>query len=294
MDVVVPFRGAPAELLELLERLGTLRLRDGDSLVVVDNTPRPAGGALADPRVLGAPERATAGYARNRGAARGEADWLVFIDADTAPVADLLDRYFDPAPAAATALLAGGVLDEQVPERGPVVPRYLHVHRAMSQDNTFSFGEWGYPMSANVACRREAYSAVGGFREDIRAAEDADLTYRLKANGWTVERREAASVVHRSRQTVGDLVGQKLRWGSGAAWLSGEYPGAFAARRLPGLTWWGMRTAARGLAGAARSRDRDAALVAVLEPLEVLAYEVGRRLPNGRPLPDRLPWRWLS
>jgi len=147
-------------------------------------------------------------------------------------------------------------------------------------------------MSANVACRREAFEAIGGFREDIRAAEDADLTFRLRAAGWGLERREAARVVHRSRQTVRGLVAQKLRWGAGAAWLHAEYPGAFPARRLPGLSRWAARTAAGGV-GSARLRDRDAALIAVLEPIEVLALELGRRLPNERPLPDRPPWRWL-
>jgi hypothetical protein len=40
-------------------------------------------------------------------------------------------------------------------------------------------------------------SPAGGFREDIRAAEDADLSYRLRAAGWTIEGREPATVTHR-------------------------------------------------------------------------------------------------
>src|SRR5439155_803778 len=67
------------------------------------------------------------------------------------------------------------------------------------------------------------------------------------------------------------------------AWLAGRYPGAFPARRRPGLAWWGARTAARGLVEAARGRDRDRALWAVLEPLEQVTFELGRSLPNTRP-----------
>src|SRR3954463_12906625 len=107
VDVVVPFRGSPAELEELRGRLGALELGDGDTLVLVDNTP--GQGPAADSEVP------TPGYARNRGAQRGSADWLVFLDADVAPSPDLLDRYFDPAPGERTALLAGGVLDQAVP-----------------------------------------------------------------------------------------------------------------------------------------------------------------------------------
>ena len=137
-----------------------------------------------------------------------------------------------------------------------------------------------FPQTANTACRRDAFEEVGGFREDIRAGEDADLTFRLKASGWGIERREAASVVHLSRQTVRGLVTQKLRHGAGGAWLAERYPGAFPARRRPGLVWWGLRTAAKGAVTAARSRDRDIVLFAVLHPLELIAYEFGRSLSN--------------
>ena len=97
--------------------------------------------------------------------------------------------------------------------------------------------------------------------------------------------------MHRSRRTVRELLAQKTLHGAGAAWLNGQYPGSFPARRRAGLVWWAVRTAARGLATAARRRDRDEALWAVLEPLEQLAVEFGRSLPNERPLPE--PWNRL-
>jgi len=279
---VVPFRGVPAQLVELQATLAALELRDGDSLVIVDNTPGAsplAAGTRAAP-VLAAAGIAAPGYARNRGAQQGEADWLVFIDADTVPPPDLLDRYFDPPPAQTTALLAGGVRDEAVSREASPAARYAHIRGIMGQDNTFRFGEWSFAQTANAACRRAAFEAVGGFREDVRAGEDADLTFRLRAAGWEVERREGAAVVHRSRQSVRGFVRQKLGHGAGAAWLAHEWPGAFPARRLPGLAWWGARRAARGLVAAAVRRDRDRMLWAIFEPLEHLSYEVGRSLSN--------------
>ena len=282
VDVVVPFRGTPAQLEALLASLDTLELVVGDSLVVADNTP----GASVEAghrsgRVLAAAGVEAPGFARNRGAASGHAPWLVFFDADTVPLADLLDRYFDPPPAEGTALLAGGVRDEEVPPRGPAVARYAYVSGAMSQDNTMGSGSWAFPQSANFACRRAAFEEVGGFREDIRAGEDADLTFRLRGVGWGLERRDAAGVVHRSRQTVRSFVRQKAIHGAGAAWISEHHPGALPARRRPGLTWWGVRRCVRGLATAARRRDRDEALEALLEPVEQLSYEFGRSLGNG-------------
>jgi mycofactocin glycosyltransferase len=288
VDVVVPFRGRPAELEELLTRLARIRLRTGDSVVVVDNTPRREPVNAAGDRsiaVLRAAELSTPGFARNRGAARGSADWLVFLDADVVPPRDLLDRYFVSAPAKRTGLLAGGVRDEPVPSGGSAIARYAYLRGAMSQEDSFRLGKWGYPKTANAACRRAAFADVGGFREDIRAAEDADLAYRLRAEGWDVERREDAVVVHRNRQTVRGYVAQKALHGSGGAWLDREYPGSFPARGgLPGLTWWGVRTAVKGLLSAVWSRDRDAAAWALFEPLEVVVWEIGRSLPNERPL----------
>ena len=289
MDVVVPFRGSPESLQRIRERLAALSLRTGDSVLVVDNTP-----GEAREGTLHAAEIPTPAYARNRGVERGTAEWLVFCDADTRPRPDLLDRYFDPPPESRTGLIGGGVIDEEVPADAPAAARYAYLRGAMSQEDTFGFGEWGYPKTANVACRREAFESVGGFREGIRAAEDADLTYRLRAAGWEVERREGAAVVHASRTTLRGFIVQKALWGAGGAWVHRMYPGSVPLVGRPGLIWWAVRSSIEGLLAAARRRDRDAALLALFRPLEALAWELGRLLPNERPVPDSSPWKRLG
>src|SRR3954453_21593695 len=239
-DVIVPFKGCAEARERLSARLAQLELRPADSVLIVDNTP---GGAPAA-GVLCAPEIATPAYARNRGAAAGSAAWLVFLDADTAAPRDLLDRYFDPPPAPRTGLLAGGVVDEPAGPDARALARYAHLRAAMSQDDTFAFGEWGYPKTANVACRRAAFEQVGGFREHIRAAEDADLTYRLRDAGWEVERREDAAVVHASRKTLRGFIAQQALWGAGGAWLDRAYPGSVPLVDGPGLLNWAVRAGA--------------------------------------------------
>ncbi len=208
----------------------------------------------------------------------------MFIDADTEPSEDLLDRYFETAPGQRTAVLAGAVRDEWVPADGPASARYAYIRRAMSQDDTFQFGDWGFPKTANAAFRRRAFESAGGFREEIRTAEDAELCYRLRAAGWEIERREDAAVVHRNRQTLPAFVRQRALWGAGGGWISRRYPGAFPGRPRVRLVGWAVRTGIAGLVAAARSRDRDRALWAVFLPLEAVIYEFGRSLPNERPL----------
>ena len=106
VDVVVPFAGPAAELERLRARLAGLRLAEGDSLTVVDNrAPGPRSGDHRHAAVAGvaARERAGSYFARNAGAALGAAEWLLFVDADVEAPADLLDRYFAPAPSERTA-----------------------------------------------------------------------------------------------------------------------------------------------------------------------------------------------
>ena len=276
VDLVVPFRGSATELAEVRARLEAVALGSGDTVTVVDNSPQPHGGAD-----VSAPDVQTPGFARNRGAERGQAPWLVFIDADTTPQPTLLDDYFATAPGPGTALLAGDVRDE--PGSG-LAARYSYLRESMSQDMTLQHGQWAFVQTANCALRRQAFQDVGGFREGIRAGEDADLCYRLRAAGWASERREGAVVSHSSRATVRALVAQKAVHGAAGAWLDRQYPGSFPARRVPGLTWWGVRRAVSGVFGAIRDRRRDEALFAVMDPLTTLAYELGRSLPNHRPL----------
>ncbi len=280
VDVVVPFRGSQAALDAVAERLTALELREGDTLVVVDN--HPGVPRRASVPLMNRADRLTPAYARNRGVAEGTADWILFLDADVAVEPDLLDRYFEPPPGERTALLSGGLADQPVPPGGPPAARYVYLREFMSQEDTLRHPRWGFPKTANLACRRTAFEEVGGFREDIRGGEDADLTFRLRDAGWELERRESAAVVHLSRPTVRGFVRQKLVHGSGLAWVARKYPGAAPRRRFPGLLWWGVRTAARGLAQAVRTRDRDRAICAVFEPLEIITHELGRMLPNER------------
>ncbi|MEJ7826530.1 MAG: glycosyltransferase family 2 protein [Solirubrobacteraceae bacterium] len=285
VDVVLPFRGSADDLERVAERLATLALRPGDTLTIADNRPGAADARRGPVRIVGAGERQTSYHARNRAAAGGRAPWLVFLDADVLAPPDLLDRYFARAPGDDVGILAGTVVDEPADEgeTATAAARYAWLKSSMSQEVTLAHADWAFAQTANAAVRRAAFERVGGFEAGVRSGGDADLCFRVRAGGWSLERREQAAVVHRNRATIARMLAQRARHGAGAAWLAGRWPGALPRRRWPGLAWWSARRAAHGLVASLRG-DRDAMLLGLLDGPAVWAFEVGRLLPN-RPRP---------
>jgi GT2 family glycosyltransferase len=299
VTVIVPYTGSDDGLRACVQALGRLIRRDGDEMLVADNRRRPGSSALpaaADggARVVVARGRCAPGFARNRAAALAAGEWLVFVDADTRPGPGLLDSYFDPPPRAGTAVLAGRILD--VPGGRTLAARHSARRAQLSQRVTLDRAGTPYAQSANMAVRRSAFHALGGFDDNARAGEDADLCFRLARAGWQLEERPGAVVEHASRGTLTGLVAQLARHGSGAAWLNRRYPGEF-----PPPTWsaFGRRTAraaVQALAAAfpgprptgsgdgrrelADDGRRELAGAALVELIGAWAFEAGRLLPN--------------
>jgi mycofactocin glycosyltransferase len=280
VDVVTPFAGTAEELVQVRARLATLELRDEDTVTIADNRPA-AGPALVagSVRIVPASERGSSYHARNRGAAWGTREWIVFLDADVVPTSDLLDRYFELPPDPRTAVLAGAIVDEPPVADAPFAVRYSAARGTLDHRKTLS-GPRPYAQTASCAVRRDAFEEVAGFRAELRSAGDADICFRLADAGWALETREAAVVVHRSRPTLMRLLRQRLRHGSGAGWLERTYPGSAPGHpNLPGLVKWTLQSAASSGARYVRG-DRDEARMALADIAVIWAMQVGRLLPN--------------
>src|SRR4051812_20347077 len=287
VDVVVPFRGTSEERDAVLARMRALHLREGDTLTLADNGPDVPPGLDTTPELVHAPDRPTSYHARNRGAARGAAEWIVFIDADVLPPSDLLDRYFDEPPAERDAVLAGGVRDEVPDDLAGLsaAARYTAWQAPMSQDNTLVHGDWAYAQTANAAMRRAAFEEVGGFDERPRSGGDADICFRLRAAGWQLSSRPGAAVVHRNRTTLRALARQRARHGAGTAWLRRVHPG-FDPPQRPIVRWTSRELLRAGRVALRGEReDFEMRLVAIVFEC---SFAAGRLLLPNEPRPRRV------
>jgi len=77
----------------------------------------------------------------------------------------------------------------------------------------------------NMAFRRSALEAVGGFDEQFRVAgDDVDVCWRVRQRGWTLGFSPAAMVWHHRRNSVRGYLRQQLGYGRAETMLQRKYP----------------------------------------------------------------------
>jgi glycosyltransferase involved in cell wall biosynthesis len=108
--------------------------------------------------------------ARNAGAARASGDWLVFVDADSYPDADLFKEFVQ---AVQSGRHIGGGATVAFETRDAVVRLALGFWNALSRTSRWAAGSF-------IFCEAAAFRALGGFSESLYAGEEIDFSRRLK------------------------------------------------------------------------------------------------------------------
>jgi hypothetical protein len=259
----MPFSGSPAEGAQALAALTDLQTASGDELILADNSC--LGLHSENVRVVPVPGEQSPSHARNVGAEHAEHDWILFLDADCRPVPDILDRYFSRPIGDCIGALAGEVAPAS--GAGSFAARYGATRSFLGQGAHLAHPFLPRAVAANLLVRREAFAAVGGFYEGVRAAEDTDFSWRLQRAGWELAARPEARVEHRYRTTLGALRRQWRGYAAGRAWLGRRYEDF---QPQPALARAGGRVVARF------GRERETGLARASGPA------------SGDPLPGRL------
>jgi len=123
--------------------------------------------------------------ARNGGAAAASGDWLIFIDADSQPSAELLAEVAEQIETG--RCLAGGCT-VRVEERNPAGILITGLWNGISRTGRLLAGSF-------IFCEAAAFRAVGGFSNELFAGEEIDLSRRLKQLARA--RKQRILVLHR-------------------------------------------------------------------------------------------------
>lgn len=301
VSVVMPFAGTRPEAQTALAALRRLDTGPDDELILADNAGVAA--CLAGARVIAAPGERSSAHARNVGAEHATRDWVLFLDADCEPEPGLLAAYFAAPIAAEVGALAGEVTAE-VAVGDPLAARYGAARGFLGLGVHLAHPYLPRAAAANLLVRRQAFAAVGGFLEGVRAAEDTDFSWRLQRAGWRLEPCPRARARHRYRASVRALRRQWRGYAAGRAWLGRRYadfaPEPAMRRALRRAVPWGgsaapRALASRGVAGRGRAarpqvgrvdRGRFLALDALLGVEELVGLALSNRPRNAAAPPS--------
>ena len=108
--------------------------------------------------------------ARNAGAKAASGDWLLFVDADSSPSPRL---FLDMLQAIETGRCVGGGATIALPGAPLAARAWVGAWNVLSRTARWAAGSF-------LFCEAAAFRAIGGFNEELYAAEEIDFSRRLK------------------------------------------------------------------------------------------------------------------
>jgi glycosyltransferase involved in cell wall biosynthesis len=246
ISVVLPVRDGLPWLDSQLDALTAQECDMPWEVVVADNGSSDASLSVAQSwaarndhiRVVDASSILGPGAARNAGVRAAQGDLLAFCDAD-----DVVQPGWLRA-------IAAALIDADV-VAGSFDMASLNGIRTdeLSPAATSQLGFLPAGLAANLAVRRPAYDAVGGFSEELFVGEDIDLCWRLQLHGYRFSLVPAAVVAKREPAGFGILFRRALAYGRCGPKLYRRYHRNGARRDLVGSakSWAWLVVALPGL-----------------------------------------------
>jgi cellulose synthase/poly-beta-1,6-N-acetylglucosamine synthase-like glycosyltransferase len=226
VSVIVPVFNGSRTLRKCLEAV-TGQAYPGSSyeVIVVDNKSTDQSRAIASscPGVkLLRQDSIQSSYAsRNLGSAQARGEILVFMDADCIPSPDWLLNLVIPFADRGVLAVGGTVLDV---EPANLVEIFIQETNLLRKYQSAENQYFKPLITANVAIRKTAFDALGGFNENLYTGGDIDLAWRAQLKYGDCVRYSAEAVVfHRHRSTLKNMFRQYRRHGFGEIFLDAMY-----------------------------------------------------------------------
>jgi glycosyltransferase involved in cell wall biosynthesis len=231
VSVIVPVKNDSERLRRCLASLN--RQPSRPEIVVVDNGSTDGSAQVASS--MGATTLVCPGLKvgalRNRGVASSQGNILAFVDSDHEVPEDWMQQGLAVLAEGSGVVACGS--HYLPPHNGTWVQRVWAIHRLRGDARNDDIEWLG---AGNLFVLRPAFEAVGGFREDLVAAEDVDLCHRLHAgSGRIVCDKKIRSIHHGEPKTMRDFVRKEYWRGSSGlrAWAAQGFP----AGDLPSFLW---------------------------------------------------------
>ncbi len=238
-------------------------------ILVVDNGSTDATGAIVRNFRVALLSEAKRGpsAARNRGLQTACGDIVAYLDADTLPTRTWLGEIAAPFSDPQVLLVAGRLLAFRPTTLAERYYARAYLDRGLENATLMDFP---FAAAANMAVRRSAAQAIGGWDEDFLAAQDVELSYRLRQRfPTTIHSQPSAVAFLQNHSTQQALARQAFKYGQGRARLWRRYAEAApmsptrGVRILAGLAVIGAwPLVARLLRLAGRADDEDVELSA--------------------------------
>lgn len=247
LDVCIPYYNKPETFPQTLDSLARQSSRDFTVIAVDDGSPDAAAREVFDrmaaqyaPRgwTFFRTENGFASAARNRAAARGTSEYLLFLDADDALPSHALDRLLECIRATGDDLLVPGMCGFEgqgsplnaegqlgVPVRRWMLPLGPALVSALQVPAVLGGPTW--------IVRRQAFEAVGGYVELRSVHEDWDLLVRLSLRGFRID--VLPEYLHLYRMGDPGSLSQTSNLDAAQARLIEAYETHLRAQGLPGM-----------------------------------------------------------
>lgn len=219
VSIVIPVRNRPDDLDRCLTSLEKIDYpAEMLEVIVVDDgsddvTPHVA--LQHQATLLCNPECQGASFSRNRGAEEADADLICFLDSDCTADSMWLKRLI-PLFRDLEVTAAGGAVSSQYDRT--CLDRYekacSSLHMGNHSSSSRNDGNFFYLPSCNLAVRKTAFTAAGGFNRNMSVGEDVDLCWRLMDRGGVLSYTPDAVVYHRHRNQLTAFARRRYQYGT--------------------------------------------------------------------------------